>query len=267
MTDRKGTVVVLEHGREFKVLATNQLDDNFHASPALAGNQLFLRGMRFLYCLEKGGKAGGKKAGTNRPARQDPPPPADPKKALGARLKAMVDAGKITVEESIEIYLTAFPEEEENVKRWLAGLKAEGETRKLLEEIAKREIPKDYPGGNGHQPFVDKWFANAPPEKAGEVARLWKEQERLFPDMKNKGESFIRILDYVRSKGGAAQKRPGGKAQPKRNPHIKKKEKAKIHHEPGKPLGRTGSVSGLVKDSSGKPLSGVMVSAFLPKLR
>ncbi|NCF85561.1 MAG: sulfatase-like hydrolase/transferase [Verrucomicrobiaceae bacterium] len=54
MTDRKGTVLVLERGSEVKVLATNQLDDNFHASPALAGRQLFLRGMRFLYCLEEG---------------------------------------------------------------------------------------------------------------------------------------------------------------------------------------------------------------------
>lgn len=54
MTDRKGTTLVLERGRETKALATNQLDDHFHASPALAGKQLFLRGMRFLYCLEEG---------------------------------------------------------------------------------------------------------------------------------------------------------------------------------------------------------------------
>ncbi|MEM9478761.1 MAG: PQQ-binding-like beta-propeller repeat protein [Verrucomicrobiota bacterium] len=52
-TDRRGKVVVLEHGRELKVLATNQLDDQFHASPALAGRQLFLRGTRHLYCLEE----------------------------------------------------------------------------------------------------------------------------------------------------------------------------------------------------------------------
>ena len=37
MTDRKGTVLVLERGRETKVLATNELDDDFHASPALGG--------------------------------------------------------------------------------------------------------------------------------------------------------------------------------------------------------------------------------------
>ena len=40
---RKGTTVVIEKGKKFKVLATNQLHDNFHASPALAGKQIFLR--------------------------------------------------------------------------------------------------------------------------------------------------------------------------------------------------------------------------------
>lgn len=54
---RNGSTVVLERGkgREPNILATNELDDTFHASPALAGNQIFLRGQRFLYCLEEGG--------------------------------------------------------------------------------------------------------------------------------------------------------------------------------------------------------------------
>jgi outer membrane protein assembly factor BamB len=49
---RNGTTLVLERSARFKVLATNQLDERFDASPALAGNQLFLRGTKFLYCLE-----------------------------------------------------------------------------------------------------------------------------------------------------------------------------------------------------------------------
>lgn len=61
LTGRKGTTVVIEDGKEFKVLATNQLDDRFHASAALAGKQVFLRGMRFLYCMEEGGSFDGKK--------------------------------------------------------------------------------------------------------------------------------------------------------------------------------------------------------------
>ncbi|MEE3178456.1 MAG: PQQ-binding-like beta-propeller repeat protein, partial [Verrucomicrobiota bacterium] len=216
MTDRKGTVLVLRRGGEMKVLATNQLDDNFHASPTLAGKQLFLRGMRFLYCLEEGGTFAEKKVNPAQASSGKKPPP-------------------------------------------VARPGPSKSTRALLEQIAKREIPKDYPGGNGHQPFVDKWFATAPPGKAGEVARLWKEQERLFPGMKNRGASFIRILDYVRSGGRPAA---GGKPKVKRNPHIKKQGKAEIRREPGKPAGRTGAVSGVVKGSSGKAMGGVMISAF-----
>ncbi len=51
---RKGTAVVLEHGREYKVLAKNQLDDAFDASPAIAGDEMYLRGSRFLYCIAAG---------------------------------------------------------------------------------------------------------------------------------------------------------------------------------------------------------------------
>lgn len=51
-TGRNGTTVVLKRGKRIEVLASNQLDDEFNASPALAGNQLFLRGRKSLYCLE-----------------------------------------------------------------------------------------------------------------------------------------------------------------------------------------------------------------------
>ena len=48
---RDGTTLVLERGREFKILATNHLDEGVDASPALVGNQLFLRGKSHLYCI------------------------------------------------------------------------------------------------------------------------------------------------------------------------------------------------------------------------
>lgn len=51
ITGRNGTTLVLERSKELKVLATNELDDRIDASLALAGNQLFLRGSRFLYCI------------------------------------------------------------------------------------------------------------------------------------------------------------------------------------------------------------------------
>lgn len=48
---RNGVTAVLRHGRELEVLATNSLDDRFDATPALAGDALFLRGHRHLYSL------------------------------------------------------------------------------------------------------------------------------------------------------------------------------------------------------------------------
>ncbi|MGB1816583.1 MAG: PQQ-binding-like beta-propeller repeat protein, partial [Rubripirellula sp.] len=52
LTGRNGTTLVLERGRKYKVNALNKLDERFDASPALAGNQLFLRGAKHLYCIE-----------------------------------------------------------------------------------------------------------------------------------------------------------------------------------------------------------------------
>jgi outer membrane protein assembly factor BamB len=50
---RDGTVVVLERGGEFKVLATNQLDDGFDASPVAVDGELYLRGHKRLYCITR----------------------------------------------------------------------------------------------------------------------------------------------------------------------------------------------------------------------
>jgi outer membrane protein assembly factor BamB len=52
-TDRSGTTVVLKAGDTLEVLATNRLEDAVDASPALAGKQLFIRGEKFLYCIEE----------------------------------------------------------------------------------------------------------------------------------------------------------------------------------------------------------------------
>jgi outer membrane protein assembly factor BamB len=52
-TGRDGTTVVIARSDEFKVLSTNRLQDRIDSSAALAGRQLFLRGQRFLYCIEE----------------------------------------------------------------------------------------------------------------------------------------------------------------------------------------------------------------------
>jgi outer membrane protein assembly factor BamB len=49
---RDGVTLVLKRSAQMEVLATNKLDDSIDASPALAGRQLFLRGHKWLYCLE-----------------------------------------------------------------------------------------------------------------------------------------------------------------------------------------------------------------------
>jgi len=48
---RFGNAIVLRHGDSFEVLAQNSLDDAFDASPAVAGNELYLRGANSLYCI------------------------------------------------------------------------------------------------------------------------------------------------------------------------------------------------------------------------
>jgi outer membrane protein assembly factor BamB len=48
-----GQTTVIEGGREFKVLATNSLDDGVMGSPAIAGGALFLRTKTHLYRIEE----------------------------------------------------------------------------------------------------------------------------------------------------------------------------------------------------------------------
>jgi hypothetical protein len=43
--------MVLRDAGRLEVLATNNLDDGFDASPAVAGDDLLLRGHEWLYCV------------------------------------------------------------------------------------------------------------------------------------------------------------------------------------------------------------------------
>jgi outer membrane protein assembly factor BamB len=54
LVGRNGATVVIKHldkSDKVEVLATNQLDERFDASPAAAGKELFLRGHEYLYCV------------------------------------------------------------------------------------------------------------------------------------------------------------------------------------------------------------------------
>jgi len=47
--DREGSAAVFRHGETFELLANNKLDDAFDASPVIVGDEIFLRGHRYLY--------------------------------------------------------------------------------------------------------------------------------------------------------------------------------------------------------------------------
>ena len=53
LTDRSGAVTVISDGNDFAVIATNDMGEGVDATPALAGEQLFIRGERHLFCLEE----------------------------------------------------------------------------------------------------------------------------------------------------------------------------------------------------------------------
>jgi outer membrane protein assembly factor BamB len=52
LTGRNGTTLVLKQADKLEILATNRLGDPIDASPVVVGKQLFLRGEKYLYCLE-----------------------------------------------------------------------------------------------------------------------------------------------------------------------------------------------------------------------
>ena len=50
-TGRNGKTVVLDDGPEMNVIATNDLGEPVDASPALVGDEIFVRGKEHLYCI------------------------------------------------------------------------------------------------------------------------------------------------------------------------------------------------------------------------
>ncbi|MCA1759749.1 MAG: hypothetical protein LC658_08255, partial [Bacteroidales bacterium] len=49
----ENVVMVIKAGETFEILSSNQVDDNFHASPVIVGNDLILRGFKSLYCFSE----------------------------------------------------------------------------------------------------------------------------------------------------------------------------------------------------------------------
>lgn len=53
LVGRNGATAVIKASDTLEILATNQLNDHIDASPALAGNELYLRGAGTLYCISE----------------------------------------------------------------------------------------------------------------------------------------------------------------------------------------------------------------------
>jgi outer membrane protein assembly factor BamB len=53
ITSKAGITYVVKQGSTFEILAKNELEDGNFASPAIAGNELFIRGFQYLYCLSE----------------------------------------------------------------------------------------------------------------------------------------------------------------------------------------------------------------------
>jgi outer membrane protein assembly factor BamB len=48
-----GITYTLKDGPELEIISANKLDDSFTASPAIAGDEIFLRGLKYVYCIAR----------------------------------------------------------------------------------------------------------------------------------------------------------------------------------------------------------------------
>jgi hypothetical protein len=71
-----------------------------------------------------------------------------------------------------------------------------GGRREFFARIDANPLPHGY-AGKTHQQFVDRRLEAFTPAQRARLGRLWKEKQRLDPDMPNRGASFVRILEFV----------------------------------------------------------------------
>ena len=66
----------------------------------------------------------------------------------------------------------------------------------LLSRIDTNELPQGYDPGE-HQEYVDRRMAGLSEAQRARIGQLWKEKQRIDPDMPNRGKSFVKLLEYV----------------------------------------------------------------------
>jgi len=66
----------------------------------------------------------------------------------------------------------------------------------LLARIDDSDLPKGYDSVK-HQEYVDQRMIGLSEGQRARIGQLWKEKEKIDPDMPNRGASFVKILEYV----------------------------------------------------------------------
>ncbi len=66
----------------------------------------------------------------------------------------------------------------------------------LLARIDDNDLPKAYDPVK-HQQYVDRRMTELKAEQRARIGQLWKEKEKLDPDMPNRGASFVKIMEHV----------------------------------------------------------------------
>ena len=118
-SSKQGEITVLTATKDDpQVLASNELNAEFIASPAVAGDSLILRSTTHLYCMADGHHRSPEQVAadvypeqreTKRATANAPKNNAQDKDlaALGAQLKGMVKAGKLTAKDAMDLYQAA----------------------------------------------------------------------------------------------------------------------------------------------------------------
>ena len=70
----------------------------------------------------------------------------------------------------------------------------------LLAWIDHNDLPDAYSPAT-HQEYVDQRIAELNQQQRARIGELWKEKQRIDPDMLNRGASFVKIMEYV-ARGG-----------------------------------------------------------------
>lgn len=67
----------------------------------------------------------------------------------------------------------------------------------ILARIDRNELPEGCRAGEGHQDYVDRRMADLSSRQRARIGQLWKEKQRIDPNMANRGFSFVKIMEFV----------------------------------------------------------------------